>query len=585
MTAFAPQQYRARKCCSVIPTRPDSTDFRFFSTWNSLRTHPPARGNQAMQQLLRTGAIQAKLKINEEGGSYEQEADRVAEQVMWMAESPKAGIYSGVSTSPIVQRRAKDSRGDDVVAPAIVNEVLSSPGRPLDTDTRNYFEPRFGYDFSQVRLYTGARAAESARAINALAYTTGNNIVFGALQHAHNTRDGQKLLAHELTHVVQQQGFQLPRPGIPGQKYMVKTSGFEKPDNELSHIIQQTGAPANLVFRQTPQPGDELREPLEPDEETIDLEDEDFGEPFELDEEQQEFDDASPEEPQEVADPCDMMREELDPLLASYGACREIERHLWALHDKESERDLLQAQKSLAFREIVELDNRKTELEPDLTERQNLHDERLFLLLENEEELTGYRGLAKEVFDQATANLDGAHTRYWTSFQQISETIKKRNALYEFIKNTTSKKTLSPLELFHLWVALHGYQHYAEKVDRLMAEFEEVSDEFEKYMEAESRAFKAYSLASQTLSKNRDLIDTLLDTDPTEEIQQLKARMNDKNGHAVTLETKIKENYDQIDKIKSNAMNANLQCVSASKKKVLDTLKMYLIECEDANLF
>jgi hypothetical protein len=88
--------------------------------------------------------------------------------------------------------------------PSIVNEVLHAPGQPLDGATRTFMEPRFGHDFSNVRVHTDATAAESAKAVNALAYTVGNNVVFGAGQYKPLTNSGRKLLAHELTHAVQQ---------------------------------------------------------------------------------------------------------------------------------------------------------------------------------------------------------------------------------------------------------------------------------------------------------------------------------------------------------------------------------------------
>ncbi len=88
--------------------------------------------------------------------------------------------------------------------PAIVHEVLRSPGEPLDTATRIFMEPRFGHDFSNIRVHSGAQAAESAQAVNALAFTVGRNVVFGAGQYAPRTVGGQRLLGHELTHAVQQ---------------------------------------------------------------------------------------------------------------------------------------------------------------------------------------------------------------------------------------------------------------------------------------------------------------------------------------------------------------------------------------------
>jgi Domain of unknown function (DUF4157)/Domain of unknown function (DUF4347)/Effector protein len=89
--------------------------------------------------------------------------------------------------------------------PPIVDEVLRSRGQPLDAETRAFFEPRFGHDFSRVRVHTDARAAESAQSINALAYTVGGDLVFGVGQYAPETSAGRRLVAHELAHVIQQQ--------------------------------------------------------------------------------------------------------------------------------------------------------------------------------------------------------------------------------------------------------------------------------------------------------------------------------------------------------------------------------------------
>jgi hypothetical protein len=93
-------------------------------------------------------------------------------------------------------------QGSDV--PPIVQDVLRSPGQPLDSTTRAFMEPRFGHDFSKVRVHTDAKAAESARAVNALAYTVGRDVAFGAGRYAPGTLGGNRLLAHELVHVVQQ---------------------------------------------------------------------------------------------------------------------------------------------------------------------------------------------------------------------------------------------------------------------------------------------------------------------------------------------------------------------------------------------
>jgi len=108
--------------------------------------------------------------------------------------------------APAVARNPGAARSVPVGAPAppIVHEVLGSAGRPLDGGTRAFMEQRFGHDFGRVRVHTDARAAESARAVAARAWTVGNDVAFGAGAYAPSTAEGRHLLAHELTHVLQQ---------------------------------------------------------------------------------------------------------------------------------------------------------------------------------------------------------------------------------------------------------------------------------------------------------------------------------------------------------------------------------------------
>jgi hypothetical protein len=108
------------------------------------------------------------------------------------------------SKKRLTSQRRSDIQAEPSTVPPIVQEVLRSPGQPLDAHTRAFMEPRFGHDFSRVRVHTDARAAESAWAVDALAYTVGRNVVFGAGQYVPASSAGQQLLAHELTHVVQQ---------------------------------------------------------------------------------------------------------------------------------------------------------------------------------------------------------------------------------------------------------------------------------------------------------------------------------------------------------------------------------------------
>ncbi len=181
-------------------------------------------GNQAVGRFL-----QAKLKVNQPGDVYEQEADRVTEQVMRMLE-PLPAPSSSDGANPHVQRKcAACSSGGSlcptcadegalqaketsdvtpVVSPTVENHIsaMRGGGQPLPLPVRAFFEPRFGYDFSQVWVHTDGQAAASARAVNALAYTVGPNVVFGEGQYAPETTAGKKLLAHELAHVCQNGG-------------------------------------------------------------------------------------------------------------------------------------------------------------------------------------------------------------------------------------------------------------------------------------------------------------------------------------------------------------------------------------------
>ena len=189
-------------------------------------------GNQAVQRLIKSGTLQAKLKIGQPGDKYEQEADRVADAVMRM---PEPGVQRQVEpeeeeevfqTKPLVdqitlliQRQVEEEEEEEMLqaksreyaTPEVSNDLesqinaIKGGGRPLEESERAYFEPRFGADFSRVRVHTGAQAAESARAVNARAFTVGQDVVFGAGQYAQGASEGRRLMAHELTHVHQHQ--------------------------------------------------------------------------------------------------------------------------------------------------------------------------------------------------------------------------------------------------------------------------------------------------------------------------------------------------------------------------------------------
>ena len=144
-------------------------------------------------------SLQSKLRVSTPGDIYEQEADRVAISVLSKPEKLRAS-----EASPRIQRFADHSSVGTNAAPASVSAALASSASPLQPALRNDMEQRFGRDFSHVRVNTDAIAGQSAVDVNALAYTVGSNIVFGAGRFAPETQEGRRLLAHELTHVVQQ---------------------------------------------------------------------------------------------------------------------------------------------------------------------------------------------------------------------------------------------------------------------------------------------------------------------------------------------------------------------------------------------
>jgi pyrrolidone-carboxylate peptidase len=229
-------------------------------------------GNNGMQRLLRTRAIRAKLRVNQPNDLYEQEADRVAEHVMRMPapgerkETPCAACAGGGSPcskcaarDAMVQRRVGDPGSGRANASAPDNLLQAlGPGRPLDSSARAYFEPRFGYDFSHVKVHSDTRAAESARSVDALAYTVGSNVVFGAGQYAPASSDGRRLLAHELAHVAQQgasrrvvadevegsSGAAAPRPDTAALRLTPAHTGIQRqprPPPDRNQLCYQSG--------------------------------------------------------------------------------------------------------------------------------------------------------------------------------------------------------------------------------------------------------------------------------------------------------------------------------------------------------
>jgi Domain of unknown function (DUF4157) len=190
----------------------------YFLIANQSKAAPAATTKSA------SSAMSKGLRIGEPNDSFEQEADRAADEVVAGGSVKWDWSFSRMSVGAKLQRqctcggagecndckekeatlqRSDLGTGTPAVVPPIVHDVLRAPGRPLDAASRAFFEPRFGRDFSGVRVHSDGLAQASAAAVNANAYTVGTNIVLGKGISTSST-GGQHLLGHELTHVVQQ---------------------------------------------------------------------------------------------------------------------------------------------------------------------------------------------------------------------------------------------------------------------------------------------------------------------------------------------------------------------------------------------
>ena len=170
-------------------------------------TQPNAKGVTADQTQANplwtqlATRIQTKLAVTASDDPLEREADRVADEVVRMPDAAVSGFAQGAN---LTQRKGTDAAHEVALSTESRIQSLRNSGQPLSDDAKSFFEPRFGYNFSNVRVHTGSEAAQLAQAINAKAFTTGNNIVFNAGQYSSESSAGNKLLAHELTHTIQQ---------------------------------------------------------------------------------------------------------------------------------------------------------------------------------------------------------------------------------------------------------------------------------------------------------------------------------------------------------------------------------------------
>ena len=184
---------------------------RHLSKVMSTIKSPPSK-----PQTSHAPSIQTKLTVSEPDDQYEEEADQVADQVMRMAAPPPSPADEDGETKPGVQRSVfglppliqTSAEGAPAVTPDLESSIqrLRGTGHPLPGTERTFFEERMGVDLSDVRIHTGSDAVQTSRDLKARAYTVGSDIAFNEGTYQPGSSDGRRLLAHELTHVVQQGG-------------------------------------------------------------------------------------------------------------------------------------------------------------------------------------------------------------------------------------------------------------------------------------------------------------------------------------------------------------------------------------------
>lgn len=223
--------------------------------WARAPKSPLANASQ-VQEVLHGPRFQAKLTVGAPDDAYEREADRVADAVMRMP-APEGHIHRMCSScEKDIQRKSLEEEPEEDVlqaqeapgeTPQVMPEIekridaLRGSGEPLPPSERTFFESRFGSDFANVRTHAGSEAADLAKCVHARAFTLGQSVIFGQGEYRPGTEIGRRLMAHELTHVVQQNGLEGAIDSSESRKLRA---------HELAHVVQHKGGATGEVIIQ-----------------------------------------------------------------------------------------------------------------------------------------------------------------------------------------------------------------------------------------------------------------------------------------------------------------------------------------------
>jgi hypothetical protein len=347
--------------------------------------------------------------------------------------------------------------------------------------------------------------------------------------------------------------------------------------HELTHVIQQRAASPETVSRQGPPFDDEFEEAgEEPD---------------------AEGDQSEDQEDEEGFDPCADAARELEKIL-DIESCRNLTAKVWDHRDLIDTEERLENERSTARNALGELTTKKKEADQNLAERQEAHDEALAPILEQQAVLQENRDHAYAAYLQAVDAFDQAHRRYWSKFNEISLGLDKKKALYDAFVAAAGAEPAEPPSLLdvlgrsvELFILFAAYAAQAKAVDKQMAAFQAEwpawADEQARLEKAENDARDAFNLADFALSQSIAETSALAAKDPTRASQQLAAEMATVEERLRDLASQEKENSDRLETMSKKVEDDGEACAKdqgledIDGRMIVESLNAYTTFCRE----